>query len=278
MNITAKTKICMVIGNPIEHSLSPQIHNAGYEKLGIDGKFVFVACNVQIDKLDNFIKGVRSMGIRGVSCTIPHKVKVIEFLDEIDETARKIGAVNTIVNSNGVLRGYNTDWEGIVTPLENITKIKDKKVAVLGAGGAARAVVFGVMKKGGSVTIFNRTFEKAQKLAHEFGCMAESSLNIKKIKDMDIIVNATSIGLGSVKDTPLPKDFITKNHIVFDVIYQPMETQLLKDAKDKGAKIIYGFEMLLQQAIAQFKLYTNKGAPEEVMRQALLMYLKERNN
>lgn len=271
MNITAKTKICMVIGDPIEHSLSPQMHNRGYEKLSIDNEYVFIACNVKVENISDFMKGIKAMGIRGVSCTIPHKMAVLEYLDEIDDTAKAIGAVNTIVSSNGVLKGYNTDWLGAVAPLEKVTTLKNKKVALLGAGGAARAIVFGLMKKGAQVTIFNRSLGKAKLLAKEFGCKAASLDEISQIKDMDIIINATSVGLNAHNDeTPLDKAFITNKHIVFDIIYAPFETRLLLESKEQGAKIIHGLEMLFEQGIAQFKLYTNMDAPEEAMRSVLL--------
>ncbi|PIQ80958.1 MAG: shikimate dehydrogenase [Candidatus Pacebacteria bacterium CG_4_10_14_3_um_filter_34_15] len=271
MKISAKTKICMVIGNPIEHSLSPQIHNAGYEKLGIESDYVYVACNVEIQNIADFIKGVRAMQIRGVSCTIPHKIEVMKHLDEVDEVAEKIGAVNTIVNENGVLNGYNTDWLGVVIALEKVTSLKNKRVALIGAGGAARAVAYGVTQRGAKLTIYNRTIEKAKELINEFGGEAYSLDDIEGIKNMDIIFNATSVGLASNKnETPLPKELMTNKHIIFDAIYVPYETRLLREAKQQGATIIHGMEMLLQQAIAQFKLYTGHDAPEDVMRNVLL--------
>jgi shikimate dehydrogenase len=133
-------KICMVIGDPVEHSLSPRMHNAGYRALGIDNEFVYVARKVKTDDLADFVKGVRAIGIRGVSCTIPHKIKIMKFLDEIDATAREIGAVNTVVNEKGKLKGYNTDWLGAVASLEETISLKNKKVALIGAGGVARAI------------------------------------------------------------------------------------------------------------------------------------------
>lgn len=274
MKISAKTKICMVIGDPIEHSLSPQIHNAGYEEMGIDNDYVYVACKVKIQDIADFIKGVRAMQIRGVSCTIPHKIEVIKYLDKVDEVAKKIGAVNTIVNDHGVLKGYNTDWVGVVLALEKITSLKGKKVAIIGAGGAARAAAYGVIQRGSKLTIFNRTFEKAEKLAKEFNGEARSFDDIKEIKNMDVIFNATPVGLHPKEnETPIPKELITNNHIVFDAIYVPYETRLLKEAKQQGAIIVHGAEMFLQQAVAQFKLYTGYEAPENVMRRVLLHHL-----
>lgn len=277
MNISAKTKICMVIGDPIDHSLSPQIHNAGYEKLGIDTDYVYLACNVKIENIADFVKGVRAMQIRGVSCTIPHKMEVMKYLDNIDEVAEKIGAVNTIVNEDGVLKGYNTDWLGVVTPLEKITSLENKSVALIGAGGAARAVAYGVTRRGAKLTIYNRTIEKAQAITKEFGGDAHSLDAVEEVKNMDIIFNATSIGLHpNENESPLAKELITDKHIVFDAIYVPYETKLLRDAKQQGARTIHGMEMLLQQGIAQFKLYTGCDAPEETMRDVLLEYLNQK--
>lgn len=277
MKISAKTKICMVIGDPIEHSLSPQIHNAGYEALGIDADFVYVACNVKIENIGAFIKGIKAMQIKGVSCTIPHKMEVMSHLDEVDEVAKKIGAVNTIVNENGALKGYNTDWIGVVAPLEKVTSLVNKTVALIGAGGAARAAAYGVTQRGAKLTIYNRTIEKAQELAKEFGGNARSLAEVEEVRNMDIIFNATSVGLyPNENESPLNKELITDKQIVFDAIYVPYETRLLRDAKQQGARVIYGMEMLLQQGVAQFKLHTSYDAPEETMRNILLGHLKQK--
>lgn len=275
MNITAATKICLIIGDPVEHSLSPQMHNAGYAALSIDDKFVFAASRVKIENLKEFIAGVRAMGIRGVSCTIPHKIDIMPYLDEIDPIAKTIGAVNTIVNDNGLLKGYNTDWQGIIEPLKKIIDLQNKKVALLGAGGAARAAVYALTKAGAQVVIFNRTAAKAQALAKEFRCETQELADIGEIKNADIIINATPVGLyPKINTTPLAKKFITKKQIIFDTVYTPYETRLLKEAKQQGAKVIHGAEMLLEQAAAQFALYTNRPAPVGAMRKILLQNLR----
>jgi shikimate dehydrogenase len=273
MNITAKTKICMVIGDPVNHSLSPQMHNSAYAALGIDNQFIFLAAQVNSKDTGRALEAVKTLGIRGLSCTIPHKTEVMKYLDpeNIDDVAKKIGAVNTIVNENGNLKGYNTDWLGILTPLEKITTLDGKKIAILGAGGAARAVFYAVKTKGAKVTIYNRTFEKAQTLADHFGGEARTMEEIAEIQNADIIINATTSGMQpTVNETLVPKKFITNKHIVFDVVYNPFETKLLLDAKEKGATIIHGLEMLLYQGTAQFELFTGQNAPEEIMRNALL--------
>ncbi len=274
MNITAKTKINMVIGDPVEHSLSPLIHNAGYEALKIEDQFVYVATHVELKNIENFIKGIRAMHINGVSCTIPHKIAVMPYIDHIEEIAKKIGAVNTIVNENGTLYGYNTDWIGILEPIEKHTDLQDKTVALIGAGGAARAAAFAVTSKGAKLLIFNRTHEKAKKLAEEFGGIAYSLDQIKNIETADIIINTTPVGLKEKNETPVPKEFLSSKQIVFDAVYGLEETQLIKDAKEKNAKTITGIEMLFHQGFAQFKLFTGYDAPFDAMTKALLKHLQ----
>ncbi len=270
MKLSAKTKICLIIGDPVEHSLSPAMHNAGYEALGIDNQFVYLGARVKVKDVGIAIQAMRKMGIHGLTCTIPHKVAVIKYLDEIDETAKKIGAVNTVLNQKGKLIGFNTDWQGAVIPLEKITVLSDKKVMVLGAGGAARAVVFGLLKKRAKVKIFNRTKEKAMELTKEFNCLSGDLNNQEEIKDFDIIVNTTSVGMKPLeKETPISTKFISDKQIVFDIVYTPVETKLLREAKKRGAKIIHGIEMLLHQGMAQFEIYTGHKAPEKVMRRIL---------
>ena len=274
MKISGKTNICVIIGDPVEHSLSPTMHNAAYEALGIDDEFVFVASHVKVEDVKHVVQAVRVMGISGLTCTIPHKLKVMQYLDAVDPIAAKIGAVNTVVNDSGILRGYNTDWLGTVMPLEHeIGSLKGKSVALVGAGGAARAMAYGVIEKGAHLTIVNRTLAKAKELAEEL----EVEINVTTFDDMkshipehDIILNATSLGMGEqMNQTPIPKEFIRKNQIVFDAVYSPRETRLLKEAKERGAKTIQGVEMLLYQGIAQFELYTGREAPIDVMRKVL---------
>lgn len=261
----------MTIGDPINHSLSPQMHNAGLKFLGLDHDYVYVGCRVKKEDLENFVKGVKSTHIHFVSCTIPHKVEIMQFLDEVDETAKQIGAVNTVINNNGILKGSNTDWLGAVTPLEKITNLENKTVALLGAGGAARGVAYGVTKKGAKLKIYNRTLEKAQQLADQFGGEAFPLSQLEQIKHADIIINTTSVGMKPQSDeSPLPKEYINNKHIVLDAVYSPYETRLLKEAKEQGATIIHGTEMLLYQGAAQFTLYTGIDAPVDAMRNALL--------
>ena len=279
MKINAKTRLCVVIGDPVEDSLSPQIHNAGYEDLRIDDRFVYAACRVSAPDLADFVSGARAMNIRGICCKMPHKLEIMRYLDEIDSVAEAVGAVNTVVNDNGRLKGYNTDWIGITAPLEAINSLKGKKVALLGAGGAARAAAYGVTKKGAELTIFNRTLEKAELLAAQVGGTARSLDDAESIKSMDIIINTTSVGVPlSQNETPLAREFITKNHIVFDAVYASGYTRLLKEAQEQGAQVIPGTEMLLHQGMEQFRLFTGQNAPENAMRKAFMAALDAREN
>jgi len=271
MKISAKTKICLIIGDPVSHSLSPAMHNAGFEALGIDNQFVFLGARVKIKDVEMVIQAMKKMGIHGLTCTIPHKIEVMKHLDRIDKTAKKIGAVNTVINQNGRLIGFNTDWLGVITPLEKITFLKGKEVAVLGAGGAARAAVYGLLRRRAKVKIFNRTINKAKQLAKEFGCQGGSLNNSNEIKNSDIIINTTSVGMKPLdNELPIPIDYITSKQIVFDIVYVPFETKLLIEAKKRGATIIHGVEMLLHQGTAQFEIYTSRKAPEEIMRKVLV--------
>jgi len=274
---SVKTKLCLVIGDPIEHSLSPLLHNTGYKALGITDQFVFLAAKVKLEKLKDFIKGVKATEIiRGVSCTMPHKVKVMRYLDEIDKKAKEIGAVNTIVNEKGILKGYNTDWLGGLKPLEKITKIKGKKIGIIGAGGAARAIIFGLKKKKGIIKIFNKDLKEAKNLAKKFNCQFGGFDDLKELKDFSIIINATPLGMEPYQNfSPVSKEIFSKNQIVMDAVYIPYKTKMLKEAEEMGAKIIPGMEMFLEQGIAQFTYYTKRKGPVEAMRQALLDYFKE---
>jgi len=252
------------------------MHNTAYKAIGLDNEFNFTKLQVLPKDLKSTIDRLKKQNIRGITCTIPHKVKVMQYLDKIDSVAKKIAAVNTVVNDNGILTGYNTDWLGMVTSLEQVLGkggIKNKSVAIIGAGGAARAMAYGIVESGGNLTIYNRTISKAEILASELDAKYDSIDNINNVKDTDIIINATSLGMGKQKHlTPVPQKLITNKHICFDAVYIPQDTRFLKEAKHNGATIIYGLEMLLHQGTTQFELYTNHKAPEDVMRKSLLKH------
>jgi shikimate dehydrogenase len=265
----AKTTLCGIIGYPVDHSMSPAIHNAAFEKLGLN--YAYLAFNVKSD-VEGALRGMRALNIRGFSVTMPHKLEVINYLDEIDPVAQQIGAVNTVVNDNSHLKGYNTDWIGFVRSLEAQTPIQGKQVVILGAGGAARAIAFGIKQQGGKLTILNRTeeIEMAESLANEIGCPWGDLSQLESVTEADIVINATSVGMPPLNDkTVIEIRHLRLEQIVFDAVYNPMETRFLREAKERGCRIIPGYEMLLLQGVAQFELWTGKSAPVDLMRNIL---------
>jgi len=264
--INKETKLYGIIGNPVSHSMSPAIHNASFIEKGLNNVYV----PLKIANIGTFMKECRRMDFQGFSVTIPHKESVLPFLDNIDHTARKIGAINTIVNQDGILTGYNTDCMAAIMGLECSLKetndtLSNKKISIIGAGGAARAIAFGLKEKGCDITIFNRTIERAEKLSHDVKCRFESFKEIHKL-DSDILINTTSIGMfPDVDQTPIPKNILKEGMIVFDAIYNPIETRLLRDAKEKGCHTVNGLSMFINQAAEQFRLWTNIDPPVELM-------------
>ena len=231
-----------------------------------------------LENLGNFVNSVRNSDISGVSCTMPHKIDILPLLDQLSPEASIIGAVNTIVNSGGVLRGYNTDYLGVLLPIFEKLKqtesqldfdtmfLSEKNIAVLGAGGAARAAGYGLVSKGAKVTVINRTQSKVEALVRDFSVSSQTLSEEMDLNNFDIIINTTSVGMGDLVDRSLLRsDQINCTQIVFESIYSPIETQLIKNAKQAGASVIYGIEMLLHQAFAQFKLYTGLTAPKQLL-------------
>lgn len=266
--ISGRTKVCMIIGDPVSGSLSPLMHNHGYKILGID--YVYVAARVLPSSLQGAIDGIRSLEIRGASCTMPHKEGVIPLLDEVDEKASIIGAVNTIVNEDGRLTGYNTDWLGIVTPLENHRELQQEKVLILGTGGASKAAAYGVTARGAKLTVMGRNREAARVLAEQYGGDYCDFSDLEVVRECSIVINATPVGMTpDLESSPLPATLITPRHLIFDTVYSPLHTRLLKDAQAAGATVIIGTEMLLHQGVAQFELFTGRDAPVEEMREIL---------
>jgi shikimate dehydrogenase len=262
--ITGQSSLCLIIGDPVSHSLSPAMHNAAYAAMNLP--FVMAAARVEPSALVKAIEGVRALNIRGLAVTMPHKVSLLELVDSVDETASAIGAINTVINSKGQLIGYNTDWLGILRPLERATSMQGKRVAVLGAGGAAQAALYACQRGAASATVFNRTFETACVLAKKFGYDARKLSEWEALRDFDIIINTTSLGMAeSVDQSPIPPEALHAHHIVFETIYTPALTTLLKNAQAVEAKIIRGSEMFLEQGVAQFELHTGVKAPREVM-------------
>lgn len=276
MKIKGSTNIVGLIGHPVEHSFSPPMHNAAFDALGMD--YTYVAFDVNPAELQKAIEGARSLNIRGFNVTIPHKIDVMKYLDEIDDVARLIGAVNTIDFKN--LKGYNTDGIGAVRAIEEVISIKNKNVVIAGAGGASRAISFYIAKYGAdSLTILNRNVDKAQSLA---GDVSNSGLiddvksdSINEINaylaDADILVDTTPLGMHPhINDQPIATaENMHDELVVFDAVYNPNETVLLKQAIEAGAKPVYGIKMLLYQGAESFKIWTGADAPVDIMEKAL---------
>lgn len=276
MKIKGSTNIVGLIGHPVEHSFSPPMHNAAFEALGLD--YAYVAFDVNPDNLKSAIDGACSLNIKGFNVTIPHKVNVIEYLNELDEVASLIGAVNTIDFKN--LKGYNTDGIGAIKAIEEVTSIKGKNVVVAGAGGASRAISFYIAKYGAqSLTILNRNELKAQNLAGDvlnsklIGDVKSDSISEieNHIKNADILIDTTPLGMDPhTDDEPIIKaENMHEDLVVFDAVYNPNETVLLKEAIKAGAKPVYGIKMLLYQGAESFEIWTGEKAPIDVMQKAL---------
>jgi shikimate dehydrogenase len=276
MNIKGSTNIVGLIGHPVEHSFSPPMHNAAFEKLGMD--YAYVAFDVDPQDLGSAIEGARSLNVKGLNVTIPHKIEVMKYLDEIDEVAGLIGAVNTIDFKD--MKGYNTDGIGAVRAIEEITSIENKNVVVAGAGGASRAISFYIAKYGAdTLTILNRNVEKAQSLADDVldsdligNVKADSISNINDyLNDADILIDTTPLGMHpNVNDAPIAQaGDMHEDLTVFDAVYNPNETVLLKEAVKAGAKPVYGIKMLLYQGAESFKIWTGTDAPVDAMEDAL---------
>jgi shikimate dehydrogenase len=284
MKISGKTQVCGIIGDPIDHTLSPAMHNAAFKELNLD--FVYVAFRVRKEELRDALIGAKSLDVYGLNVTMPHKNAVMKYLDEIDSTSRAIGAVNTILNKEGSLIGYDTDGAGALKALkENGINPNGKKLLLLGAGGAGKAIAFQAAQEIEELTILNRTPQKAKKLAEILrkepnkkinGNMLSTEIIKEELKDTDILVNATSVGMHpNIDQSLVPKNSLRPDLCVMDIVYDPLETKLAKDAKAVGAKVVSGIEMLVYQGAASFEIWTNHAAPVKVMKQAVLNELSE---
>ena len=278
MEISGKTRVCAVIGDPTEHSLSPTIHNAAFEHLKLD--FVFLAFRVTSDHLENAVRGVRALGIRGLNVTMPHKSAVTEFLDEADAAVRFLRAANTILNQGGKLRGFNTDGVGALKALKsNGVELAGKKVLLLGAGGAAKAIAFCLAREVDELCILNRDAAKARELAEVLEPCGKKTvgdeLTLEKmaqgLQDADVLINATSVGMiPNASESLVRPEWLKPSLCVMDAVYNPLETKLIRDARAAGAKVVTGAEMLLHQGAASFEIWMSCPAPVDVMREALL--------
>jgi len=280
--ITAKTKILAVIGYPIEHSMSPTMHNAAIQDLNLD--YVYVAYNIAPENLGKAVEGFRALEIKGVNVTIPHKVAIMQFLDEIDPIAKNIGAINTIKNENGYLKARNTDGAGgKKSLLENGCELSGKNVLFVGAGGVARALSYFIAEDVGQIAFIDVFEEQAKSLANDIntktGVKTVSNIvSEKNLRDFcansDILINASPIGMyPKVNATPVPKEFLHKNLFVFDVVYNPLKTQLLTEAEEVGCQILGGLDMLVNQGILAFQWWTGKDPNKELMTNKIIDFL-----
>ncbi|MBF0228967.1 MAG: shikimate dehydrogenase [Desulfamplus sp.] len=299
--ITPATKLYCIFGKPVSHSMSPLIHNMLFNKFDIDA--VYLA--FQINDIKHGVDAVRSLGIKAASITIPFKEAILEHLDEIDETARQIGAVNTVINNDGYLWGCNTDCAGAVEPLkealsEGLSVVPEdlfalskgsldgKNVSIIGAGGAARAVVFGIKKEGANITIVNRSKDKGEQLAIQVNgqYLSLSAYNeltyddsmSNHLEQTDIIINTTSFGMTpNIDESPVNPLILNKKMTVMDIVYNPLRTKLLKDAENSGCKIVDGLSMFIHQGAAQFELFTGIKPPRQIMREYVLKNMTKKH-
>ena len=274
MEIKGSTNIVGLIGHPVEHSFSPPMHNAAFKALEMD--YVYTAFDVNPNDLKNAIAGAQALNIKGFNVTIPHKIEVMEYLNEIDEVASLIGAVNTIDFKD--LKGYNTDGIGALKAIGEVTNVKNKNVVIAGAGGASRAISFYLAKYGADkLTILNRNVDKAQKLADDvlasvlIDDVSSDYIRNMDLDDADILINTTPVGMHpNVDDAPIASaEEMHDDLVVFDAVYNPNETGLLKEAIKAGAKPVYGIKMLLYQGAESFEIWTGKKAPIDIMEDAL---------
>lgn len=279
MDINAHTRFCGVIGNPVEHSLSPAIHNAAFQKLGLN--FVYLA--FRVEAIGDAIKGLRALGsFRGASVTIPHKVASIPFLDVVEPTARHIGAINTIVAENGLLTGYNTDATGAMRALrEGAGSLQGKQVVMLGSGGAARAIAFALAAEPGVAGLTLLGVDDHERAALAADLRTKTALAVRdallndaalarELPGAQVLIHCTPIGMSPKTEAScVPAALLHAGLAVMDIVYNPRETRLLKDARQAGCATIPGLEMFLYQAVAQFELWTNQPAPADVMRAVL---------
>lgn len=262
----ANTSIYGILGNPVAQSMSPVMHNASFRLLGVDAVYL----PFEVHDLPGAVAGIRALKIKGASVTHPFKTEIIGLIDDIDPTAKEIGAVNTLVLDNGRIRGTNTDWTGAVRCLETVLPVEGRKFVVLGAGGAARAVIFGIRSKGGSAVVVNRSEENGLALANEFGCDFVPLSEIENVTG-DCLVNATPVGMHPREDEmPVARHVLGQFKAVVDVVYNPYKTKLLREAQSAGCRVASGVEMFLFQGAEQFRIWTGKEPPLPLMREVVM--------
>jgi shikimate dehydrogenase len=278
--ISPATRLCAVIGNPVGHSLSPALHNAAFNALGLD--FVYVA--FRVENLKSALDGMRALeNFRGLSVTIPHKIEIIEYLDEVAAIDRSIGSVNTVINDNGRLCGFGTDGPGALKALLAAgVKLADANILLLGAGGAARAIAFTLARCAtpGKLVILdiNRQLldglisdlRKSTETVIEDGLL-DPAMIAERMAAADVIINCTPVGMHPHEDrTLVPIEMFRQEQAVFDIVYNPLETKLLRDARTRGCRVVSGVEMFINQAVLQFEMFTGESAPEDIMRSVVM--------
>ena len=263
--VDGNTEVYGIMGWPVSHSLSPALHNRAFAELGLNKVYV----PFPVEDVEAALQGFRATGVHGVSVTIPHKQAVIPFLDTIDPVAARIGAVNTLLVKDGRISGHNTDWQGANQALSEVVDLAGTEVVLLGAGGSARALGFGLLEAGAKVIVASRTPARGQALAADMNCEWQPLAEVGKLA-AEVLVNATSVGMAPAIDAmPVPNAILSGYRVVMDIVYSPLETKLLKEAAGAGCQVIDGLAMLLYQGAAQFKIWTGLKPPLEAMRQEL---------
>ena len=281
--ITSKTNILCVIGHPIKHSMSPTMWNPALQELELD--YVYVAFDVHPQNLEKAIDGMKAFGIKGMNVTIPHKEAVIKYLDEIDPLALKMGAINTIKNEDGILKARNTDADGAKKALlDEGCNFSGKNVFILGSGGVSRSLAYLLSEEAKEIILTDLIEEKAILVADEINRNMAANVkgklsnenNIREgLKKADILINATPIGMHpKVNETPVSKDLLHPDLFVFDVVYNPLETRLMREAANKGCKTLGGLDMLVNQGILAFEWWLDKKPNKDLMKEKIIEFLK----
>ena len=281
LKITGRTAVYALIGDPVDHSLSPTIQNAAFRSIGLEA--IYIPFRVEPFGLKAAVRGLRVLGVRGFNVTAPHKIKTIKYLDEVEAAAAEVGSVNTVTNLDGNLVGSNTDGTGALQALEEAgARVEGASVLLFGAGGAGRAIAHALAERNCAITLVNRTTSKAQRLAkrlhRKFGIAAKhyslSTQNLRALVDSaDLIVNASSMGMEGTDDLPVSRKWLREDHWVLDIVYKPLRTKLLQNAAIVGARTINGLDMLVNQGACSFSLWTKKKAPMLEMRRAIAQQL-----